>query len=77
MLLLQSFLELPFFGCLAIAHGNNWTIFGDQDMDKKTCSKSPKLEIRPRHTKVTEEVGPVVWWSVTGPNISLLNTLRG
>lgn len=56
MLLLQSFLELPLFGCLAIAHGNNWTIFGDQDMDQKTCSKSPKLEIRPRHTKVTEEV---------------------
>lgn len=52
MLLLQSFWELPFFGCLAIDHGNNWTIFGDQDMDQKTCSKSPKLEIRPRHTEV-------------------------
>ena len=38
------------------AYGNNQTIFGDQDMDQKTCSKSSKLEIGPRNTRVMEEV---------------------
>ena len=48
--------RIPFFGCLAIAYGTNRTIFGDQDMEQQTCSKSSKLEIGPRNTRVKEEV---------------------